>query len=162
MNGTARGMLTSTYYGTNPDALGVFGGAQKFALGATNLPSITSSNSGIGVSVTLGPPSAVAVCNIQNGSCATNNGSGVNVQTNADVNLAPASLNNAPASVSGVTVTQGTSSFTGNDTAFPTIQPTLSANCMVRVLSFLMPLRGVPSPAANDNQFAIEPRRLAA
>jgi hypothetical protein len=40
----------------------------------------------------------------------------------------------------------------------------MTANCMIRVLSFLTPLRGAPAPAAvNDNQFAaIEPERKAA
>ncbi len=42
------------------------------------------------------------------------------------------------------------------------MQPTLTANCMARVLSML-DVNSLPSLVANDNQFAaIEPQQMAA
>lgn len=41
MNSSIAGVLTSTYYGVNPDALGAKGGMQSVALGTSNLPPYT-------------------------------------------------------------------------------------------------------------------------
>jgi microcystin-dependent protein len=39
MGGTAKGVLTSTYYGANPDVLGTGGGSQSHTLSSTEMPS---------------------------------------------------------------------------------------------------------------------------
>lgn len=45
MSGSAAGVLTSTYYGTNPDAMAASGGAQSTTLVGGNLPPYTPSGS---------------------------------------------------------------------------------------------------------------------
>lgn len=56
MGGTAAGILTSTFYGANPDVLGINGGAQSLTLAAANIPTITSS-----VSVSVSVSGSVSV-----------------------------------------------------------------------------------------------------
>ena len=133
MGGTPKAALTSTYFGTNPDALGAVGGAQDVALSSTNqLPKFTPS----------GSISNVVSGGIYGGS------------TTGDLNGGAFS---APTQLSLVTVS---STFTGNPigssspTPFATVPPTITVNCMIRALARLDAPTGAPMAAANDNQFA--------
>ncbi len=153
MSGTPRAVLTSSYFGTNPDALGAFGGAQSKTLATANFPPYTPSG-GLSGSVvasisntlqvnssgTLTPPgggtTAVAVANSATGVQATGllNGGG---STGAFVGNA-----------------QG-----GTSTPFSLVQPTLTANCMVRVLAMLDAPAAPNSFASNDNHQPVADRR---
>lgn len=144
MGGTARGALTSTYFGTNPDALGAAGGAQSTALSNTNqLPQFTPSGSialAAGGQSPLGVPSGTSPTAIVAGGPAPS-----------------AYLSNNFGSISA--------SFTGDTvgSASPsplrTTQPSVTANCMIRVLAMI---RSLPAVNDNDQLAAIEPRRRAA
>jgi hypothetical protein len=147
MSGTGAGNLTSTYYGTNPNALGAIGGNQDTALASTGqLPQFTPSGS---VSTSLNSLS-LSTATVAGGSSA-----GGVAQSGAGGS-------------SGFTFSASlSSSFSGNPigsgspTPFRTIQPTITANCMIRVLA-MFELRGAPSFNDNDQLAAIEPRRPAA
>lgn len=155
MGGTARGVLTASVFGgsqsfnagTNPDSLGATGGNQNAVIATGNVPQFTFTPSGtIGGSQFLG-----------------------NIIFGGSTQFTGAASNQFSAATS--TTVQGSNfTFTGNSisigsaspSAFPTVQPTITANCMIRVLAKLelLPLPGLP---ANDNRFAtVERRRLAA
>lgn len=129
MGGTARSdsyALTSTYFGATPNAIGVFGGGPSTTLVTTNLPPYTPSGS---VSVSGGN-------SVSGGTQQAANGSGT-----------------ASLVVSGGTIAPS-GSFTGTaqggtSTPFSRVQPTMTVNCMMRVLTMLT----VPSQhfASNDN-----------
>lgn len=162
MGGTARGTLTSSYYGTSPDALGATGGAQSrtFTLAQGNLPSFTSTNSGIAVS-----NGAVSITT--NIGTSGFGGTAVGIAAVTTANVAWSSLGINYSGSSNVAVSaQGTSSFSGSDNpvGYTSIQPTITANCMMRVLSMLVlpDVSSLPSLAANDNELAITERRRVA
>jgi len=151
MSGTPAGNLTSTYFGTNPNALGASGGSQSTQLVAGssgNIPSITS-NGANNISVNPGGSAAQYVPFNTTGWGGVGTGTGGNV----------APISNSSASVGY------TSSFTGsnpiavtsnNTAASPTpvrtTQPTLTANCMIRVLAMNeAPSYPSSSLAANDD-----------
>lgn len=143
MSGTPRNLLTSTYYGGSsgitPDSLGATGGGQFMQLNAGNIPQISSTGSNT-VTVSsqngqTGIPTTTAAANVTS----TTAGGGSSI--------APASTSaswGAVNSLSGTNTTNVSSTNTsGSSTGSPfsTIQPTMTANCMVRVLS----MRHVPS-----------------
>jgi hypothetical protein len=169
MGGTARSdsyALTSTYFGTSPNAIGAFGGAQSetasTSIAQANLPSgvnlsVGNISAAINVSSnnasTTNPQNAYIGCISDSGTC----GSGpITAYTTNGPN---AQLNGGSVSVSG-SVPLGGSGTAATSSAFPTIQPTLTANCMIRVLAMLE-LRGLPAFNDNDQPAAIEPRRAA-
>jgi microcystin-dependent protein len=142
MSGSARGNLTSTYFGTNPNALGASGGAQSDTLVTANLPPYTPAGT---VSVTS------TATDVVQGTIfgSTPSGGPLNGLTGAS--------DSALTSTGSLTGTaQG-----GTSTPFSTIQPTLTANCMIRALAMISP--SAPSSlAANDNGLPIvaDRRRL--
>jgi hypothetical protein len=153
MSGTPAARLTSTYFGSNPDALGTGGGSQSNALSSTNqLPRFTPSGS-ISGSVSATSPFA-------NGLTVGQAGTGI----------APTSSSGNPiVNVVGANMTFS-GSFTGNaigsnsPSAFATTPPTRIANCMIRVLSKLV-VPPYSSLAANDNlrdMLAVSERRRPA
>jgi hypothetical protein len=94
-------------------------------------------------------------------------GSSSQAAPSADTNTGSQYVGLIQVASGSITVSSG-----GSGTPISTIQPTLTANCMIRVLA-LLELTPLPSLPANDNQFAaIEPparrslgeggRRLAA
>jgi hypothetical protein len=140
MSGSARGALTSTYFGVNPDALGAYGGTQSQALSSTNqLPQFTPSGT---LAATLG------ICQNAAGGCA-----------NGSANLVTSGTQTANLNI----FTLGSATFAGNSvgsaspTPFGNVQPSLTANCMVRVLAMHTPASDDDAPAlpatlaANDN-----------
>ena len=149
MSGTPRGVLSSSYFGAgngaSPDALGAFGGSQSRNLSVANINPFTPTGS---VSSTL-----------------NTNLNGVSlVVTTGGVNTPGGGANQA---INGfVTVSQSvTSTFAGNSlgsgTAHATVQPTLTANCMIRVLA-MMDAPHSSSLANNDNAMpAVADRRRA-
>jgi microcystin-dependent protein len=162
MSGSARGALTSTYYGVNPDSLGAYGGAQSQTLAQVNLPILNFNISGISVSnpALLVGASPANGCNIaSSGHCTAGGGTAFAVSTTADNDFTIAS--------NVAVISQGVASSGGSGTAQANVQPSLTVNCMVRVLAFLDPALAPPTNplapglAANDNLVAIE-RRFAA
>jgi hypothetical protein len=133
MSGTPRGVLSSGYFGANngasPDALGAFGGAQSRNLSIANINAFTPTVSTFSLTAQL--PTQGFLSGVQE----NNNQYGSN-------NTSPANL---PAPVTGtITMNQ-----LGSGTAHATVQPTLTANCMIRVLAMAAPHSS--SLASNDN-----------
>lgn len=148
MGGPARGKLTATYAGANPDALGAALGSQSYTLQQANLGAWNFANSGIA---------------INNGTQLYLNGGLVNacdlgVNCTGGSSVAMMYAGTATAGVVGVwsnasISAQGSAAAGGSGTPLPIVQPTLTANCMMRVLAKLEPINsGSDHLAANDDQ----------
>lgn len=152
MSGTPNGRLSSTYFGTNPDALGAQGGSQSVNLLIANLntfrPTVNSWNiTGTGTV----PVTGITLIN------GNNDAIHLPVSNNANASLGTVSvISTAP---TGGTVTMDT---LGLGTPSATVQPTLTANCMIRVLAMLDTRMSPHSLAANDNLQPVADRRRAA
>jgi hypothetical protein len=166
MSGTPRGLLTSAYFNAagSPDALGQTGGSQNGTLSQSNLPNTTFNGS---VSIPAGQGSHVH---------GTGNSAGFVVTTGGGAPFAGTGSNNpiidnlgGPTAAATLPAMSGSASVSsgGSATPFPVVQPTLTANCMIRVLAKLDAPMGSPtSLAANDNApealAIVDRRRLAA
>jgi len=138
MQGTAAGVLTSTYYNANPDALNALGGAQSTTLGTSNLPAYTPTGSITGtVTTSINDPGHVhnmssyvrfvspfGFPGVTSGGVAA---SLTNVNQNTDV------------STTGITATSSTAgmTFTGNaqggsSTAFSQVQPSVTLDWIIK------------------------------
>jgi microcystin-dependent protein len=130
MSGTPRAVLTSTYFGTNPDSLGAFGGNQSVTMALANLIQHTHTINDPGHSHTYG-------------SAGTNNLSG------AGISVSTPGSGSTSSSTTGITINNTGSA---SPTPMAVVQPTLTANCMIRVLAMIdAPRRPSSSLAANDN-----------
>lgn len=151
MSGTARGFLTSSYYGTNPDALSAIGGGQNVTMALANL--IAHQHA-----VYLHDPGHSHSDGTSNLNF-TGNASGF---PNTGANIAFGSNGSTNSNTTGITI--GSVNGVANDnltavagfnspTPMRTIQPTMTANCMIRVLAMLhaMPMQHF---VANDNVIA--------
>jgi microcystin-dependent protein len=148
MSGTPRSVLTSIYFGANPNALGAFGGAQSQTLQTTNLLPYTPAGT------------------ITNGAITSTVSGGIYGSTSINYSYYQAGNQGGPPGAITVTSTQAASTFTGNaqggaSTPLSNVQPTLTANCMIRVLSKLEPLLPTSSFASNDNWPPVADRRRA-
>lgn len=115
------GVLTSTYYGTNPNAFNAPGGAQSKTLLTTNLPPYTPAGT---VAVTNG-----AITIGGQGGLIQGNGSGLYPGGSFGSNAgSPLTASQAASSAAFTGTAQG-----GASTAFSGMQPTLIAECVVRV-----------------------------
>jgi hypothetical protein len=143
LSGTPVNRLPSVYFGNNADALGAIGGSASRSIVVGNLPNynlpVTDPGHQHQFSVSSAGSPGVA--------------SSV-LQSNA---VGGGALTTLGLVTTGISVNSG-----GSGNPLPTVQPTMTANCMIRVLSQLTP----SSLAANDNQpectALIERRRLAA
>lgn len=126
MSGTAAGTLTSTYYGSNPDALGALGGTQSTTLVTGNLPPYTPSGS-IGITdpghfhsylfaATIATPFACPGCV----------GSVNTVDTAAATNTSSATT--------GITAAFTGSAQGGSSTAFSRVQPSVTVDYIIKAL----------------------------
>lgn len=139
MGGTARAdsyALTSTYFGASPNALGNFGGGPSTTLVTGNLPPYTPAGT------------------ITNGAISISGGFLVTGQVGASSGGFNFAVGNASPSAS-----QGASTFAGTaqggtSTPFSRVQPTQTANCMVRVLAQAWP--SSQHFAANDNSIDLK------
>lgn len=125
MGGTDRGLITSTYFGTTPGALGALGGSQSKTLITGNLPAYTPSGT-----VAITDPGHthdvkytgslyqgggnVGVFSISSGGAATGAGAAVSNTT-------------------GITAAFTGSAQGGTSTAFSIIQPSVTVNYIVKV-----------------------------
>ena len=157
MGGTSRSdsyQLTSTYFGASPNALGVFGGSQSQTLTLAQLPTgITSANGSQAINVTSNTGNIISGTLV--GGVVSGAG-GLTGTTSASQTTPTSSGNNS------ISVTSNNTS--GN--AHPNIQPTLTANCMVRVLAKI-DVAPAQHFAGNDNRspdlaILADRRRLAA
>jgi hypothetical protein len=169
MSGTPRGLLTSTYFNggnyAGADALGSLGGMQNQTLAQANLgASWTFPVSGI----TLNDPGHNHTPQFGAGSSFFgSNGPGA-VETISGPNGAGFlvfSLGGVTSSsFTGISITsQGRAASGGASTPVGTVQPTLTANCMLRVLAKLdLPLMPANKLAANDDMPVADRPRAAA
>lgn len=127
--GGGAGVLTNTWYGSNPDALAAYGGQQFLVLQASQIPSINSAGANL---ITVAPggggtgiPLTSAPGNISDALVSTSSGT-VNV---------PASSSGSWAGLTSLTGTN-TISVTSNNTGStgtPTIQPSVTTNYIIKV-----------------------------
>lgn len=118
MGGTASSVLTSTFFGSSPNALGAVGGAQSNTLIVGNLPPYTPTGA-----VTNG---AISISGGTNG--AVNTTTAVSAGGHAFADVGP-----------GIVATQGGSSFSGvaqggASTPLSRIPPTFTINYIIKVL----------------------------
>jgi microcystin-dependent protein len=151
MSGTPRALLTSTYFGTNPDALGAFGGNQNVTMAAGNLIQHTHANTltdpGHGHPGSAGVVQG-SVFNIT--SAAAFGGNNTGAQSTQALSIA----NNT----TGITINNANAG-SASPTPMRTVQPTLTANCMIRVLAMIDAAPNSASFAVNDNLMPIADRR---
>lgn len=142
MSGTPRGVLSSTYYGTNPDALGAFGGAQNRTIAVSNFPAGN-------LAVTLNWNSFPTYSNGNTG--VTGPGSVITTSSSNGIQNFSNMVGSASAALGG------------SGTPLATVQPTLTANCMIRVLAMIGgPRHQLHALASDDNDLSIADRRRAA
>jgi hypothetical protein len=154
MSGTPRGLLTASVFGTNPDALGGLGGAQAYALPQSALPNVT-------INIPSGQGShthGVTGGTIGGSSTFTPNLAG---GSNPAYPTPPTTI-----SISAATLpAMATASINGGvtQTNYPAVQPTIIANCMIRVLAKLEAVPGeLPRAVAANDDLPIADRRRAA
>lgn len=123
MGGVTSSNLTSTYCGSNPDAVGANCGNQSKILLRTHLPNITFSSGGLSAITTLGNNTNLLRVTTLN---ATLNGSG-----SLDV-LRTAGLDGLY-TVTASTAISGTIPTGGSDTPISVIQPSLTLNYVIKV-----------------------------
>ncbi len=151
MGGNARGKLTSAFAGANPDTLGASLGAQSIQLSSANLPSFTSTNSGIAVS----NPGASLTANQAN---SYNGGNTALAVSGVAAPNVPFTTQNIVIATNVSVSNQGSSTFVGSDTPISNVQPTLTANCMMRVLAQLVPRLPLRDSIADMDQPADDRR----
>ena len=128
MGGVIAAVLTSQYFGTNPDALGAVGGNQSTVLAATNLPPVSPIFTGAvqNVSVNSTAPNILAGTPQPN---ATNFSPGPG---QPDV-VASGTLTAATRNSQGLFQPEGTISALGDGTPFSNVQPSLTTNIIIKV-----------------------------
>lgn len=117
MGGTSLANLTTTYYGTNPDALGADGGSQNKTLLQGNLPAFKPA-------ITITDPT-----HSHNYDKFTNQ---VNITTGGNDAVQPGSSSVATTSVA-TGITAALTNNLGSDTPFSIIQPTITSNYIIKV-----------------------------
>jgi microcystin-dependent protein len=133
MQGTAAGVLTSTYYGVNPDALNALGGAQSATLGTSNLPAYTPSGSFTGT-ININDPghthtAATDGQHISIGFGGVQYFGGPQNIVNDTVTVAPATT--------GITASLSSGGFTGaaqggTSTPFSNVQPSVTLDWIIK------------------------------
>lgn len=121
MGNTAAGRLTSTFFGTNPDAQGAMGGTQSKTIVQANLPNInlpSTSLTAISTSVTT----------LATGSGDLVFGTG-SLQSGSGAGESPPTWQTITTTTIGGNVPLG-----GSSTAFSIIQPTITLNYIIKIL----------------------------
>ncbi len=119
MGGIASSNLTSTYFGTNPDAQGAVGGSQSHTLITTELPTITPSFTGINDTVTV---SSTVSDVLVMASAAQAGGGALGATTQGQI----VSTGNFTPS--------GTISSFGSNTSHSIVQPTITLNYIIKIV----------------------------
>lgn len=146
MGGVAASRLTSTYYGVSAAAPNAAGGSQSATVAQANLPSVNFNVSGIALT---DPGHSHIAPDLGH---QTPNGSGSNIAVTAYAGP-PATYTqdvSTQTSTTGITIknvggVQGAAASGGSGTPLPTIQPTLTANYIIKVLAPSVPGGGVVS-----------------
>lgn len=157
MSGTPAARLTSTYFGTNPDALGVTGGSQSQTLAQANLPNVN-----FAVNIPAGQGSHSHGPSTSGFSFWQFNPMGTGqVGTTSGTNTTGFGTTGAAT----LPAMSGTAASGGSGTPLATTQPTKIVNCMMRVLSKFETAPGALPQFATNNAsdvFAIVDRRRRA
>lgn len=152
MGGTPRSdsyALSSTYFGASPNALGSFGGSQTTSIAQANLPSVSFTNSGI----TLTNGTLTANGNPYNTTCNYNTGGCTGGAQNSFMTTGTGNTSIGSPSSNVSVSAQGSSASGGSGTPISRVQPSLTANCMVRVLT--MRATAPHFAAVNDNDLPV-------
>jgi hypothetical protein len=151
MSGTPSVVLSSTYFNNNPNALGASGGSQSHVNTLLETPGgITAANASQAITVATNdhfiPYNATIVSDPGTGGSGQHPAtSTVGQQTSTGNNSISVAVNNTGAAGTG----------SGAAAAHPTVTPSRTANCMVRVLAMMAPASFPGSLAANDNGLPI-------
>jgi len=119
MGGTSLANLTTTYYGTNPDATGATGGSQSKTLLTANLPAYTPSGS-----VNITDPGHSHLYG-ENNAIPAGSGGGNRLINGAE--------HNTSLSTTGITAAFVGTAQGGTSTAFSIVQPTITSNYIIKV-----------------------------
>jgi hypothetical protein len=125
MGGTDRGLIQSTYYGTNPNALGAYGGGQAKTLLTANLPPYTPSGT-----VTITDPG-----HTHDVQYAANlfSGGGIAAVQNISSGGSSTGANAATSRTTGITAAFTGTAQGGTSTAFSVIQPSITTNYIIKI-----------------------------
>lgn len=123
MGGVIAANITSTYFGTNPDALGAIGGNQSTTLLQTNLPNVSP--------VFTGTPGAVSVNSTQNDFGRDPASQAFTPGGTPFLNL----LSTATVTSTGTFTPVGTISPLGSSTPFSNISPSVTTNIIIKMLN---------------------------
>ncbi len=126
MSGSISGVITSTYYGVNPDALGAAGGAQSSTLVAGNLPPYTPSGT-VGIT---DPQHSHLLSTINEQAYSISSGAGTNLYGGPGT---PVATGTAAAST-GITAGFTGAAQGGVSTPFSRIQPSLTLDWIIKAL----------------------------
>lgn len=119
MGGTASSNLTTTYYGTNPDAIGAAGGSQSYTLLQGNLPAFKPA-------ITITDPGHTHTGVLSGGGIKQ-------VQQGAqDAGVSPPTSSTTTGS-STTGITAALTNNLGSSTAFSIVQPSITANYIIKV-----------------------------
>jgi microcystin-dependent protein len=135
MSGTARGLLTSAYFNGQyggADVLGALGGSQSQTLSQAMLPNV---NFNVTIPAGQGSHSHTLTAALQTSALPFSGGSSAGGNVSITTNAA------------ALPQMTGTAASGGSSTAFAIVQPTLTANCMIRVLSALETMPTTQRPA---------------
>jgi hypothetical protein len=125
MGGTDRGLVTSTYFGTTPGALGALGGSQSKTLVTGNLPPYTPSGT-----VTITDPGHTH--DVQY-TANLFNGGGIAATQNISSGGSSTGANAATFRTTGITAAFTGTAQGGTSTAFSIIQPSITTNYIIKV-----------------------------
>jgi len=121
MGGVTASNLTSTYYGSSPDATGAIGGNQSFTLAQTNLPNVN-----FNVSIPSGQGAHTHNVNNVKGQGAYPAQPG----GDSSASSAPANFTTTSSTLPSMT---GTAASGGSGTAFSLVQPSITLNYVIKV-----------------------------
>jgi len=128
MGGVVAAVLTSQYFGTNPDALAAIGGSQNTTLSQTHLPAVSPIFTGISGAVSVNTVGS----NILRGTPQLNIVSQSPGPGQPDA-VASGTLTASTVASGGSFTPTGTISALGDGTPFSNVQPSLTTNIIIKV-----------------------------
>lgn len=123
MGGTDRGLITSQYFGSDPNGLGALGGTQSITLSQSNLPNVT-----LNTTIAAGQGSHTHTSG-NGGSFMSTTSSATSLATSGAQTFSTTSTT----SPSTLPAMNGTTPLSGNNIPVSIIQPTLTINYIIKI-----------------------------